>query len=193
MNYKNEFGTVELIMNSKFITKGVDSFSLALIKAEKQIRKLFTFLIFQNPVYCSKDCHKLRNILAENKNVYFEDFIKGINLILTKSLHELYGVNYKKDLAEINKCIKIRNKIFHGQLTYKSLSRDELIEKTNNIRKWCKQLASMLNEEIDYDGFGRNSFQKSKNKLTLKNFDKFDTIEKYKQFIKDNLNRKIKK
>lgn len=194
MDYDHEFGTIELLIKSDFETRGVDSFSLAIIKAERQIRKLFTFLIFQNPSYSLKDTIHLRNALYENRRVYFQGFINGISLILTKSLEDFYGDNYQKYLEKIEECILVRNKIFHGQVTDRFLSRDELISKTCDIQIWCKQLAFVMTEEIGYDGFGRNSFRKSETKLNLQNLDKFDAIEKYILFIKDNMEiRKVQK
>lgn len=47
MNTNHEFDTVGLIVNSTSETRGVDAFALATIKAERQLRKLFTHLVFQ--------------------------------------------------------------------------------------------------------------------------------------------------
>lgn len=184
LNLDHEFGTIDLLVNSSFETRGIDSFSLALIKAERQMRRLFTFLIFQNTSFQHKDVMVLRKVLFENKKVYFEDFIKGINLIMTKPLQDIYGVNYSDDLASIKDYIQIRNKIFHGQLTDKRLSRKDLIEFVEKIKNWCSNVSLCMENEIGYDGFGRNSYQKSSNKLSLRSLDKFDTIDKYKAFLK---------
>jgi hypothetical protein len=49
MSYSAEFESVNLIVQSQTGTRGVDAFALALIKAECQIRRLFTYLIYQFP------------------------------------------------------------------------------------------------------------------------------------------------
>ncbi|MCZ8284026.1 MAG: hypothetical protein O9353_01105 [Bacteroidia bacterium] len=46
-----------------------------------------------------------------------------------------------------------------------------------------------MTSEIGYDGFS-DSFVKSKMKLDLKNINKFDTLEKYRTFLKEELQRK---
>jgi hypothetical protein len=84
MNFDQDFATVNLILNSTFKTRGVDAFALSLIKAEKQLRRVFTFLIFQNPSFDSTHYDELRKALAANKQIYFEGFIKGFNLISTR-------------------------------------------------------------------------------------------------------------
>lgn len=72
MSYTSEFETVDLILNSSCITKGVDAFALSLIKAERQMRKLFTFLVYQNPKLQQK-YGDLRETLAHPVSaVHFE-------------------------------------------------------------------------------------------------------------------------
>jgi len=194
MSYENEFGVIDLIINSNFETRGVDAFSLAVIKSERQVRRLFTFLVFQNPIYNEKDSMSLRKALSNNTEVYFKGFIDGINLMLTHSIEELYGVNYQKDFKKISEIVGIRNKIFHGQVTQFFLSREGLISKTEEIKNWCNNLSNIMVNEIGYDGFERNSFHKSKLIIDLKNFENFDTIEKYKTFIETNMTKRyIKK
>jgi len=190
MNFKHDFGTIELILSSDFETRGVDAFCLSLLKVEKQMRKIFTYLIYQNDNFNCSHYTELRNILADNTKVYFDGFIIGINLILDKSIEDIYGTTYNKDLKLLNEYILDRNKIFHGQITKKELSREELQDRVETIKRWCETLSTNMNKEIGYDGFGRNSFQKAKVKFVINNKDKFDTLEKYKNFINDNIQRK---
>ena len=58
-------------------SRGVAAFALSVIKAERQIRKLFTHLVFQAPAFDSADIQNLRKVLADNRDVYFEGFIAG--------------------------------------------------------------------------------------------------------------------
>ena len=188
MDFVQDFATVDLIINSTFETRGVDAFALSLIKAEKQMRRVFTFLVFQNPAYNNGHYPDLRRTLAKNNRMYLDSFIKGVDMILSRPLSEIYGDQYVNDFADLNEFIKDRNKIFHGQITANGLSREDLIERVNHIKNWCKNIADKLKIEIGYDGFG-DSFCKTELKLTLKNMDKFDTISKYKNFLKDELQR----
>ena len=188
MNYSEDFATVDLILKSSLETRGVDAFTLSLIKSEKQIRRIFTFLIFQHNSYSIKDNKVLRQTLANNRNIYFNGFINGINLILPKTLKEIYGQDYDNDFRNLNEFTKDRNKIFHGQITAKGLSRKDLIIRINHIQKWCETLGNNVKYEIGYDGFS-DSFNKSPLDLTLNNLDKFDTIDNYKLFLKKELQR----
>ena len=49
MDFQQDFGTVDIILNSDLETRAYDAFALSLIKSEKQAIRVFTFLIFQNP------------------------------------------------------------------------------------------------------------------------------------------------
>ncbi|HEY4875896.1 MAG TPA: hypothetical protein VIH86_10010 [Puia sp.] len=89
----------------------------------------------------------------------------------------------------MQRTIMDRNKIFHGQITLAGLSRQDLIDRVNHIKKWCKILGEALNLAIAYDGFS-NSYNKSDKKLILNNLHMSDTIAKYKQFLKAELERK---
>ena len=50
-DYNDEFQTVDLIVNSTARSRAVDAFALSLIKAERQIRKLVTHLVYQFPCF----------------------------------------------------------------------------------------------------------------------------------------------
>ncbi len=80
-NYAQEFETVDVIINSTARTCGVDAFALSVIKAERQIRKLVTHLIYQFPCFELGDILSLRQTLVNNRGVYFEGFEKGFNAL----------------------------------------------------------------------------------------------------------------
>lgn len=48
MSVANEFRTVDIVLASDAETRGVDAFALSLIKAEKQARRLVTYLVYQH-------------------------------------------------------------------------------------------------------------------------------------------------
>jgi hypothetical protein len=185
MDYEHEFGTVELLLNSKFETKGVDAFTISLLKSERQIRKIFTFLIFQNERFSRADVLKLKEILSLNSDMYFENFIRGIDDIYLKRVEDIYGNDYTEDFKELIKISKEdRNKIFHGQLTNKCLTRPEILTKIEKIKKWSKRIAENFDEEVGYDGFGRNSYRKSERRIELRDPGRFSTITDYEIFLK---------
>jgi stage V sporulation protein K len=187
MSYAEEFQTVDKIINSNAVTLGVDAFALTLIKAERQIRKLFTYLIFQFPSFTSADVPKLRDTLAQNSNVYFEGFVRGIDALYSRSVQDLIGEEYPTLFDNLNRAISYRNKIFHGQLPTANLTQDVLLPIVNSNRKWCETLANESMNEFGYDGFQRNSFQKS-SKNVLQNYKiTISTLDEYGDFIRANL------
>ncbi len=191
MSFTDEFETVELLLTSEFKTRGIDAFSLSVIKTERQVRKIFTHLIYQFPSFSEEDKDHLKETLAKNKKVYFNGFIKGFNAIYPKTIKDIFGANYDSSIAQIKKYIGYRNKIFHGQLTGEGLSRDDLIGFVYNIKEWCSTLAENMKEELGYDGFARNSQRKSQTPEAFSNLKvEIKSIEEYKDFIKKNMQRR---
>ncbi len=190
MSFCNEFSTIDVLKASCAETRGVDAFSLSLIKAERQIRKLVTHLVFQYPCFTRRDISSLRDQLATNNKVYFKGMIRGFDVIYPKTVKELIGDNYQYLQDEINDAAQYRNKIFHGQLTNKRLSRNDLFSYVNKISEWCCLLAEGAEKEIGYDGFARNSFQKSKYDEINKKFKvEIKSIKDYEIFIRKNMQR----
>lgn len=187
----SEFCTIDLILNSCAETRGVDAFTLALIKVEKQIRRLFTHLVFQFPCFTSTDVDSLLSTLNSCKNVYFEGLETGLNALYPVSVETLVGISHGALRARITEAQRYRNKIFHGQLTDQGLTRDDLVNLTNDLRSWCKALANGANAEFGYDGFARNSFQKSQMlDLASRLLEQFANIGDYEVFIKRHMARK---
>lgn len=190
MNVTTEFDTVDLILKSTAETRGVDAFALALIKTEKQLRKLFTYLIFQFPCFSYADIPSLRSTLATNNKVYFDGFEQGINRLIPYPTNELIGNDYQHLRSRLSQAIDYRNKIFHGQLTTDELERDELITLVNDLRKWCEMLANSALARVGYDGFKRNSFQKSADtKISNIYITQIKNIEEYAVFINQHVQR----
>jgi hypothetical protein len=185
MDVAEEFRTVDLLKESTAETRGVDAFALALIKAERQLRRLVTHLIFQYPCFAPHDVGALRYALSKNRHVYLDGFERGFNAIYRRSIQELIGTEYDRLREQLRIAIKHRNKIFHGQLTLDCLSRDELFEFVSEIRLWCSKLAYCAISEFGYDGFGRDSFQKSVIPDLATRFRRqFNGIQDYAEFIK---------
>jgi hypothetical protein len=190
MSVEREFETVDRILASQAPTRGVDAFALSLIKAERQVRKLFTHLVYQCPAFGVADVTALRGSLVATRQVYFGGFLRGFDALYSRPINSLVGPDYPRLKATLDEAIDHRNKIFHGQLTSQSLSGTELVSLASDIRVWCTSLGNSSSDEVGYDGFGRNSFQKSaipelwtRYRVQLRN------IEDYEAFIRANMER----
>lgn len=160
-DFDTEFTTVELLRNCNAETRGVDAFALSLLKAERQMRRLFTFLVFQFPCFGNSDVATLRKALTRKPRIYFEGFIKGLDALSPISIKQLIGADHDRLRQSLDEAVAIRNKIFHGQLTDRYLSRDDLFTSVDDIEKWCRLLAESTDQQFGYDGFGRNSYRKA--------------------------------
>lgn len=188
--YDQEFQTVDLVVNSKAKTRGVDAFTLSLLKAERQMRRLVTHLVYQFPCFGQSDVPALRQVLASNTNVYFQSIEKGFNALYPTSVAGLIGADYRHLKQRIGEATDRRRKIFHGQLTSNNLSRADLLAFVDDIRSWCGSLACSAQAELGYDGFGRNSFQKSAipdlwRRLKVQ----IATVQEYDDFVRKNMQR----
>jgi hypothetical protein len=190
MSYAQEFETVDLILASNAETRAVDGFALSLIKCERQMRRLLTHLVFQYPCFGFADVPALRSSLSSNRKVYFEGFVRGFDTIYPRSIGDLVGQDYGRLRSRLDEAIDHRNKIFHGQLTSKSLTREDLFEYVSDIRSWCKALADAALAEIGYDGFRRDSFRKSHGtKLWERCKLQLTDVNAYTQFIQQYVQR----
>jgi hypothetical protein len=191
MSIEAEFETVSLMLQSEAETRAVDAFVLSLIKAERQVRKLFTHLVYQFPVFRQEDKPALRSTLAERRDVYFEGVVAGLDALYPKPVRELVGSEYGRLESSIDEATRHRNKIFHGQLTGSSLSRDELLRLVKDIRTWCTCLGENAAAEIGYDGFDRNSLKKSRiPNLWMRYKNSFLSIGDYERFINAHMARR---
>lgn len=186
MSYMSEFITVDAIIQSGATTLAVDAFALSLIKAERQIRKLLSGLVFQFPAFDKDDAKGLRDTLSQSKDVYFDGCLKGWDALYTRSIEDMVGSEYKQLMVRLSEAIQYRNKIFHGQLTEKGLRREDLLGYVKSIRTWCSTLADSALDEIGRDGFERNSFQKSKDstKICERLKVKIESLDEYAEFIR---------
>jgi hypothetical protein len=184
MNVRHEFGTVDLILASELETRGVDAFALALIKAERQARKLFTYLVYQSDAFSSEHISALRAALTDNRRVYFDGFIRGIDALAPETVKTLLGSDYDALWDRIAEATRHRNKIFHGQLTGKELTRDDLVGLVADLRRWCTAVAEGAADKLGYDGFGRGSFRKADDPAVAQRLKRrFGSVAEYKQFI----------
>ncbi|MFZ3078361.1 MAG: hypothetical protein WA109_01635 [Bellilinea sp.] len=159
----NEFKTVEILVNSSYTTGRTDAFVIAWVKSERQVRRIFSYLIYQYPVFEKKDVSSLIQAIASKNNLYFNDFIDGFNRLYPKTYKDIIGTSYDSLKADLDRINGFRNKIFHGQPTGHSLSTSQLCVEIVKIQNWCFEVAEKMQSEIGYDGFTRNSYRKSAN------------------------------
>lgn len=187
MGFEQEFAVVDIVLNSGARTMGVDALTLSIVKMERQIRRLFTYLVYQSNAFGRADVLALRAALEERRDAYFPGFITGIDALVRFSVADLVGNEYaalRKELKAVN---NVRNKLFHGQLTKHSLRQEQLLIMVGHIRRWCELLASGAQNETKYDGFDGNSFRKGPIDFGQKYRRNLMSIDDYKQFIREHV------
>src|SRR5438445_254574 len=190
MSTEKEFATVALILGSDAETRGVDALALSLIKAERQARKLVTYLVYQFPAFGPTDVTALRGALGASKHVYFEGFLDGFDALYPRPIQALVGAEYAHLRLRLKEANAYRNKILHGQLTARELSRQELVDLARDINAWCTRLSAGAGGEVGYDGFGRNSFQKSAIPDMWKRYKRqLASVTEYEAFITTQMER----
>jgi hypothetical protein len=189
VSYVEEFGTVDLVLNSGAGTCGVDAFALALIKSERQMRRLFTSLVFQSPALTAADIPRLIKTLASSKRVYFDGVVAGFEAVSPVPVGQLVGSEHDRLRQRLQELGRYRNKIFHGQLSGEGLGTDQLRAGVDDIKLWCRLLAESATREFGYDGFG-DSFLKSpmpgfRDRLRTR----IESVEQYAAFIATHMER----
>jgi hypothetical protein len=165
-SFKDEFETVEILVNSNTKTGRTDAFIITFTKLEKQVRRIFTYLIYQFPSFSLNDYKKILEIIASKRYLYFANFIKGFDAIYPKSFESIIGsACYAQFLnTDFPRIQTYRNKILHGQPTGKYFSADDIKDEINIMRNWCSSVAESMMSEIGYDGLKWNSFRKNASK-----------------------------
>jgi hypothetical protein len=180
-----EFKTITLLRHSDAETRAVDAFALCLIKTERQLRRLLTYLVFQYPCFNKSNVPNLRNTLAAQKRIYFDGFERGIDMLYPRTIRQMVGVEYDNLRRVIDEAIVVRNKIFHGQVTDRYLSRRDLFELVDQLMSWCQLLAASTVKEFSYDGFARNAYRKAPDVTLAQRFKfQFVGIADYETFLK---------
>ena len=191
MSVDDEFATVDLVLNSNAATLGVDAFALSLIKAEKQARRLLTYLVYQHSWCTVKMIPELKNALEASKRVYFDGVLRGWNALFPQSVEDLVGGDYSRLKARLDEAKGYRDKIFHGQLTSKGLSRAQLVSLAKDIRAWCVAFGQGAQAAVGYDGCGRDSFRKARNAVAMSSIYKQQIagLGDYRTFIRKHMER----
>ena len=155
---KVEFATVEVIWHTTGKTRRVDSLVLSWVKYEKQLRRLFSFFVFQHPKITADKLDEVIAAFAENNKLYPETFISGIEKLGVTPLHKLMGDNYTKLWPEISRIKRYRNKIMHGQHTGQNIQSAQLERDVIHLINWISSLAQVADAEFGYDGLRRKTY-----------------------------------
>ncbi len=169
---KIEFATIEALWATKAETRRVDCLVLSWVKYEKQLRRLFSFLVFQHPKITADKIDGVIAAFAENRNLYPETFIKGIKLLGVRPVQNIMGESYKELWPEIIRIKKYRNKIMHGQHTGQGIQSAQLEKDVIHIVNWISTLAEAADTEYGYDGLKRKTYVAAKSSGKI-NIDKY--------------------
>ena len=159
---KTEFATVEAIWNTSGETRRVDSLLLSWVKYEKQLRRLFSFFVFQHPKITANTLDAVIIAFSDNRNLCPETFITGIKELGVTPLPKLLGDSHANLWSEITRIKKYRNKLMHGQLTGRGIKSPQLEQDVIHIINWISAVAQAADATFGYDGLRRNTYVAAK-------------------------------
>lgn len=164
---KPEFATVETIWHSGAETRRVDALILAWVKYEKQLRRLFCFLVFQHPEINEATLGDLISVIVQNRNLYPATFMKGIEGLGVQSVRQLLHGDYDRLQADIDRISKYRNKMVHGQISGARIHSPQLEKDVLLVVEWVGRLAEAAHNAFGYDGLERNTFRVAKRQAMI--------------------------
>jgi hypothetical protein len=164
---KQEFATVEAIWVSGAETRRVDSLMLSWVKYEKQLRRLFCFLVYQHPNITDKSIDWVLSIMSQNNSLYPDTFIRGIRALGVLPVPTLIGHNYTQLAAEVARIKKYRNKLMHGQVTGLSIQSNQLEHDVKWLVQWITELGAGADVAFGYDGLRRNTYRLAKESANI--------------------------
>lgn len=131
-------------------------------QVEKQLRKLFCFLVYQHPNIDRANSTEIMDAMAGNRNlnpVSLQDCIAALGVTPVPTL---VGNDHAALKAELDRIKKYRNKLMHGQISGQSIQYAQLERDIGWIIKWMTALADGADEAFGYDGLPRNTFTNAK-------------------------------
>src|SRR5450759_4280654 len=93
---EKEFQTVAAIWSTDASTRAVDVLLLSWVKFEKQLRRLFCYLVFQHDAIDRSNIEEVLEALIENKSLSPRVFIAGIEELQAPSVRDMIGPEYPK-------------------------------------------------------------------------------------------------
>lgn len=184
-DFGHEFQPVDTIIGSEHPTRGLDAFTLTYLRAERQVRKIFTHLVYQSDAFGPGDGELLRQALHDAKRLAFKNFDKGIRRLSDTSLEAMVGGEYHRLAARLLEAKTVRDKLFHGQLSDKYLGTNDLFAYERDIREWCRLLGEGARLVIGYDGIGKDSHHKARRAIIVAMATKhLPDLDAYKEFLR---------
>jgi hypothetical protein len=179
-----EFATVDTLWRSTGKTRRVDALMLSWVKYEKQLRRLFCFLIYQHPDIGSDRIDEVIAVLAENRRLYPETFIAGIAALGVTPVPDLLGTHYAQLWKEIVRIKSYRNKLMHGQITGQNVKSPQLERDVIWIMEWVGCLAAAAEATFGYDGLKRNTYRTARgtSKISVSRYP-FTTSADFKDWL----------
>ena len=159
---KIEFATIEALWKSDATTRRVDALLLSWIKYEKQLRRLFCFLVFQHPNIGQKEIDQMIAVIAANSQLFPETLVAGIQELGVKPVSDLLDTRWTALSTELARIKGYRNKLIHGQMTGLGLTSDRLEKDVIVMVDWIHSLGEAARSEYGYDGVGRNTYRHAK-------------------------------
>ncbi len=182
-----EMATVDAVLASGATTRRTDAFVLTWVKMEKQLRRLFSFLVFQHPNFSKSDEKALVKIFVDHKKLYAHTFVQCIDLLGSSAVKDLVGADYAQYQTEIARIKKYRNKIMHGQITGQNLQSPQLERDVKLLRDWIQAVAIGAQKAFGYDGVARNTFIKAKSVPAIAKIKyPFSTVSEFKAWLDKN-------
>lgn len=185
-----EFETVDILVKSHTKSGRTDAFIIAFTKMEKQVRRIFTYLVYQYPVFNLNHYRQIIDTVASKRYLYFRNFIQGFDAICPKSFESIVGAQPFSQLLTIDlpRIKSYRDKILHGQPTGKNLAAEDLVKEIDLMRNWCLLVATNMDAEIGFDGLQWNSFRKNNLKNIATTYKvNITTIQGIDDFIENNM------
>ena len=181
---RQEFATVAAVWESEGSTRRVDSLLLCWVKYEKQLRRLFCFLVFQHPHITEVQVETVVAMLVENRQLNPQTFSKGINALKVASVEQLVGADYKALHQEIGRIKRYRNKVMHGQVSGQGITSRELERDVGILIDWVAALAAGSQAKLGYDGLARNTYRTAKAAAKLAAADyPFKNVTEFKTWL----------
>lgn len=157
-----EFATVRALWESDAETRRVDALLLSWVKYEKQLRRLFCFLVFQHPNITGEEIAGVISELAANDRLYPETFIRAIKSLGVAPVPTLVGARHTALVAEVQRIKKYRNKLMHGQVTGLAITSRQLERDVLWLVDWIECLSAGAQAIFGYDGLRRKTFRAAK-------------------------------
>jgi hypothetical protein len=180
----NEFATVQAVIGSYGSTRRVDALLLTWVKYEKQLRRLFCFLVFQHSSVNETNLEEMIEVLSNNRHLYPETFQKGINQLNNGTVADLVGDRYEELAAELSRIKEYRNKLMHGQVTGQKIQSRTLEKDVRTLVDWIAALAAGADQRFGYDGIKRNTYRAAKesSKIEVSSYP-FNNSDEFKKWL----------